>query len=91
MGSVAALKLSRVLENARNVVAIEALCAAQALDFKAPLVPGKGSRAAHAAIRKAVRRLDKDRILADDVATIASLLQDGVLRVAVAGAGIALQ
>ena len=90
MGSIAALKLGQVLENARNVVAIEALCAAQAIDFKAPLAPGKGSAAAHAAIRSAVPRLERDRILSDDVQAIARLLAQGGLRTAVAKAGVAL-
>lgn len=90
MGSIAALKLLQVLENARNVVAIEALCAAQALDFKAPLRPGKGSRAAHQAIRAVVPRLAGDRILSDDVATLSTLLATGGLAAAVARAGITL-
>ena len=88
MGSIAALKLGRVLENARNVVAIEALCAAQALDFKRPLKAGKGSAAAHAAIRRQVPRLEADRILSDDVAAIAAMLASGQLRAAVRGAGV---
>jgi histidine ammonia-lyase len=91
MGSISALKLARVLENARNVVAIEALCAAQALDFKAPLKPGKGSQAGHSAIRATVPRLEKDRILSDDVAALAQALHKGALREAAARAGVDLQ
>ena len=90
MGSISALKLGRVLENARTVVAIEALCAAQALDFKAPLKPGKGSRAAHARIRQSVPRLDKDRYLSPDVQATTELLREGALRSAVAKAGVRL-
>ncbi|MES2155604.1 MAG: histidine ammonia-lyase [bacterium] len=88
MGSISALKLSQVLENARNVVAIEALCAAQAIDFKAPLRAGKGSAAVHAAVRKVVPRLEGDRILSDDVAAIATLLQAGGFAPALRKAGI---
>ena len=91
MGSISALKLARVLENARTVVAIESLCAAQALDFKAPLKPGKGSAAAHKAIRKAVPKLDKDRILSDDVATAVELLKSGAVRNALVKAGVELE
>jgi histidine ammonia-lyase len=90
MGSVSALKLAQVLENVRNVVAIEALCAAQALDFKAPLKPGTGSLAAWTRIRTSVPKLESDRILSDDVAALAGLLQDGALREAVAAAGVRL-
>ncbi len=90
MGSIAALKLLQVLGNARSVVAIEALCAAQALDYKAPLKPGKGSAAARKRIRADIPRLDSDRILADDVATMTGLLEKGALRAAVGKAGVKL-
>ncbi|MGB0652693.1 MAG: histidine ammonia-lyase [Thermoplasmatota archaeon] len=92
MGSVAALKLAQVLENVRNVVAIEALCATQALDFKQDegLEAGVGSQAAHDRVRADVPRLDADRILADDVEALAALLQEGALRQAVAAAGVTL-
>jgi histidine ammonia-lyase len=90
MGSVSALKLAQVLENARNVVAIEALCAAQALDLKAPLKPGAGSAAAWARIRRDVPKLESDRILSDDVQVIARLLKAGALREAIGKAGISL-
>ncbi len=92
MGSISALKLGQVLENARNVVAIEALCAAQALDFKQDegLRAGPGSQAAHDCIRGCVPRLEGDRVLADDVAALSALLATGALRDAVAGAGVKL-
>ncbi len=90
MGSISALKLGRVLENARNVVAIEALCAAQALDFKTPLKAGTGSRAAHLRVRATIPTLAKDRVLSTDVKTMARLLSEGALRQAVADAGVRL-
>lgn len=91
MGSVSALKLGQVLENVRNVVAIEALCAAQALDFKAPLKPGKGSAAVHKAIRSKVPKLEGDRILSDDVARIAGMLRDGGFGDVLEKAGVRLR
>jgi histidine ammonia-lyase len=90
MGSISALKLLQVLRNARSVVAIEALCAAQAVDFKAPLGPGIGSAAAHKAIRAVIAKLDRDRILSDDIAAMERLLVAGTLRDAVAKAGVKL-
>jgi histidine ammonia-lyase len=90
MGSISALKVQQVLANARGVVAIEALCAAQALDFKAPLKPGKGSAAAYVRIRQNIKRLDQDRILSDDIATMSGLLAAGVLRQAVQETGLRL-
>jgi histidine ammonia-lyase len=72
------------------VVAIEALCAAQAVDFKVPLKPGTGSAAAHKAIRAVVPKLDRDRILSDDIAAMERLLVAATLREAVAKAGVKL-
>jgi len=50
MGMTAAMKLTRVVENTRNVLAIEAMAVAQALDFLVPLKSSKRGQAAHAAI-----------------------------------------
>ncbi len=59
MGMTAALKLQRIVTNTRNVMAIEAMAAAQALDFVAPLKTGKRGQAAQAAIRAVCPRWTK--------------------------------
>jgi histidine ammonia-lyase len=51
MGGTSALQLAAAVDRAEHVLAIEALCAAQALDFRQPLKPGAGVATAHAAIR----------------------------------------
>ena len=45
MGMTAAIKLKRIVENTRNVLAIEAMAVAQALDFLAPLKTSKRGQA----------------------------------------------
>jgi histidine ammonia-lyase len=65
MGMNAALKTKQILENARAVLAIELIAAAQALDFR-DHAPGRGTRAAHAAVRRVVAHLDEDRPLHSD-------------------------
>ncbi len=77
MGMTAAIKLKKILVNARHVLAIEAIAAAQALDFLAPLKPGKRAQAAYAEIRSASPRLDHDRSLAPDFARMAELIASG--------------
>ncbi len=77
MGMAAALKLKRIVENARNAMAIEAMAAAQALDFVAPLKTGKRGQAAHAAIRSVCPTMDKDRVMYQDFARIAELIASG--------------
>src|SRR5439155_21037480 len=71
MGMSAALKLKRVLANTTNVLAIEALAAAQGVDFLKPLVPSPRGQKAHAAIRAASPALDRDRALAPDFVRLA--------------------
>jgi histidine ammonia-lyase len=77
MGMTAALKLKRIVENSRNAMAIEAMAAAQALDFLAPLKTSKRGQTAHAAIRSACATMDKDRVMYQDFARVADLIASG--------------
>jgi histidine ammonia-lyase len=77
MGMTAANKLKRVVENARNVLAIEAMAVAQAIDFLAPLKTSKRGQAAQAAIRSVCPTVDKDRVMYKDFARIAELIAGG--------------
>jgi histidine ammonia-lyase len=82
MGMTAALKLRRVVENTRNVLAIEAMAVAQALDFLAPLKTSKRGQAAHAAIRSVCPTIEKDRVMYTDLARTAELISDGKIAAA---------
>jgi histidine ammonia-lyase len=86
MGATAALHLREAVDRTEAVLAIEAMCAAQGLDFRAPLAPGTGVRAAHAAIRERVAHLEADRPPAPDVATARELIRSGRLLSAADGA-----
>jgi histidine ammonia-lyase len=77
MGMTAANKLKRVVENTRNVLAIEAMAVAQAIDFLAPLKTSKPGQAAHAAIRSVCPAVDKDRVMYKDFARLADLIASG--------------
>jgi histidine ammonia-lyase len=77
MGMTAALKLKRIVENSRNAMAIEAMAAAQALDFLAPLKTSKRGQAAVAAIRSVCATMEKDRVMYQDFARIADLIASG--------------
>ena len=74
MGMTAAIKLKRIVDNTRNVLAIEAIAAAQALDFVAPLKTGKRGQKAHQAIRTVCAAMDKDRVMYRDFANVAELI-----------------
>ena len=79
MGMTGAIKLKRVVENTRNVLAIEAMAAAQAVDFLAPLKPSKRGQAAHEAIRSASPPIEKDRVMSGDFNRISALIATGKL------------
>lgn len=79
MGMGASLKLKRIVENTRNVLAIEAMAAAQALDFLSPLKPSKRGQNAYAAIRAVCPSVNKDRVMYPDFARIASVIAGGKL------------
>jgi len=74
MGSIAAQKCLRILNNLENVLSIELMVGAQALEFLKPLQPGKGTKAAYQTIRKHCKPLLKDRILHKDLKKVHSLV-----------------
>ncbi len=83
MGVHAARKASQIVENTVTVLGIELLAAAQALDIVAPLVPGRGARAAHRFFRRFVTGMERDRILAPDIDAARRLVIDPSFRAAV--------
>lgn len=77
MGMTAAIKLKKIVENTRNTLAIEAMAAAQAIDFLAPLKTSKPLQQAHAAIRAVCPTMEKDRVMYQDFASIAEMIAAG--------------
>src|SRR5579884_1399730 len=77
MGMTAALKLRRIVENTRNVIAIEAIAVAQALDFAAPLKTSPRAQKAYQAIRSVCPAMSKDRAMYQDFARIAEVIATG--------------
>ena len=79
MGMTAANKLLRIVANTRNVLAIEALGAAQALHFREPLQTSKRGQTALAAIRAVSPPVTEDRVLSPDIAKVAEVIAAGKL------------
>jgi histidine ammonia-lyase len=76
MAMGAAWKARRVLRNLENILAIELMCGAQAIDFRAPLKPGRGVRTAHQRVRAIVPRLEEDRVLSADISALMSAVSE---------------
>lgn len=76
MGMNTALKTKQILDNAYGVLGIEFMAAAQALDFR-DFNFGRGTKAAHRAIRRIVEHLDVDRPLFRDHNKMKELVKSG--------------
>lgn len=75
MGSISALNLLKVYENVEHVLGIELFTAAQALDFRKPLKPGRGVEKAHGIIRKEIPHATEDHFFRDEIALAVDLLR----------------
>jgi histidine ammonia-lyase len=77
MGMTAALKFRQIVENAERLLAIELLCAAQALEYRAPLKSARRVGEALAVVRKTVPALGEDRVLSGDIEAMAAAVRGG--------------
>ena len=79
MGTIAARKAREILGNARRVLAIELMCACQAIDLRGDKGMGVGTRAAYDCVRAKIPYLTEDRPLYDDINLSEALIVDGSL------------
>jgi histidine ammonia-lyase len=77
MGPLAAQKAMQILENTEYIVAIELLCAAQAIEFRGSERLGKGTKSVYLLIRRAVPMLREDRVLGDDIEKLWQAVRNG--------------
>jgi histidine ammonia-lyase len=84
MGWSAARKLRRSIDGLRQVIAVEILTAARALDLRAPLQPGPATGAVVELLRRSVAGPGPDRHLAPEIEAVVDRLADGSLLDAVA-------
>ena len=78
MGMTSARKAAEVVKNTTWCLAIELLCACQAIDLVG-LAPGHGVMSAHAALRRIVPMLEQDRVLHGDMEAARALIASGAL------------
>ena len=79
MGTIAARKAAAILENVKNVIAIEYMCALQGIDLLAPLTSSKALEKARQSIRELVDKLEDDRPLSPDIQKIRSLMKQRLI------------
>jgi histidine ammonia-lyase len=80
MGATASLKLRQVADNLANILAIELLCAAQAVDLRIRRIGektlGRGTRALYRSIREHVPFVERDQYLKDYLDSVRALVDD---------------
>lgn len=81
MGANAALHAAEIIANVRDIVAIELITAAQAIDLRGPGPAhlGHGTRAAYDLLRQQLTFVDRDRPLDKDIEAAAGLIKSGQL------------
>jgi histidine ammonia-lyase len=79
MGWGAGKKLSEIIDNVRMVLAVEIMCAVQAIEYRAPLKPAPRTRRITDQVRALVSPLTSDRASSDDIESIAGLIARGDL------------
>lgn len=77
MGATSAHKARAAVDLVRNVIAIELLVMAEAMEYQRPLHSGRGVELAYEKVRSVVPRLTEDRPPAPDIAAITRLISDG--------------
>lgn len=88
MGSIAARKLGSILNNVHNVLAIEILCACQALEYRERAKLAPATKAVYELVRGVVPPLGQDRFLEPEIRAVRELIGSGqVLKAAASAVG----
>jgi histidine ammonia-lyase len=77
MAAHGARRLARMNENLSVIIGVEFLCAAQGVEFRAPLATSPCLQRLLATVREAIPPLGEDRYMADDLARAAALVREG--------------
>ncbi len=79
MGMTSAIKMKKIIDLCSTVIGIELMAAAQAMDFRKPHKPGKGTMAAYETVRKYVDFMPEDRPTMNDINAIAAAVKEGII------------
>ena len=77
MGMTGATKLRSIVDIAEASVAIELITAAEGLEYRRPLAPGRGVQSAYEIVRARVSRLEADRSMSADIQSIVAAIRQG--------------
>ncbi|HEX2535632.1 MAG TPA: histidine ammonia-lyase [Chitinophagaceae bacterium] len=77
MGSISGRKLNTILDNLEAILAIELLCACQAIEFRHPVQSSVLLEKAHGFVRSFVSFAEEDRIFGEDISKMQQIVSDG--------------
>lgn len=77
MGTFAARKSAEIVRNLETILAIELLCACQALELRAPIKPSKVTAAVLKLVRSRIPFLDEDRLMHKDINMAKNIVRSG--------------
>ena len=80
MGTIGARHAYSIIKNARNVLAIEALCAMTAFNIRGEDQMAPKTRSQYDKLREIVEPINEDRIFSPDIETIAHYLEEGLTK-----------
>ncbi len=78
MGMTGAIKLRTIVELAERMLAIELITAAEGLEHRKPLRPGRGAHKAYELVRQRVQRLETDRSMSKDIEDLAHGIRENI-------------
>ncbi|MDO7732918.1 MAG: aromatic amino acid lyase, partial [Paracoccaceae bacterium] len=79
MAAHGAVRLGKMVQNLNVILGVEAICAAQGIEFRAPLQTSNPLQKVVARLRQDVATLGDDRYLAPDLAAAAVLIGNGAI------------
>ena len=88
MAAHGARRLKRMVDNLSVILGVEAICATEGIEHRAPLTTSKPLQTAMKSLREEVPALIEDRIMSPDIERAAALVQSDSLAGA---AGVRLQ
>jgi histidine ammonia-lyase len=78
MGATAAQKATKILQNTQYIIAIELLCATQAIDLRGPEKLGKGTKAIYKKVRKITPMIKEDEVISQHIEKIKQAITKGL-------------
>jgi histidine ammonia-lyase len=79
MGTIAARKAKNILDNVQKVLAMEMLCACQAIDLRGNKGLGKGSKIVYDIVRDEVPKINEDRAMYEMIDKCEEILKSGII------------